>query len=147
MKNLKDFKIIKYSYPFSSEKLGEMIWDKMTAEESKWAVQLTLKGISDTGDDIDSSWDIFFLDEKLKTKIDEILNKYNVPYQIEDQTDLLLDNTEKFSKEFIDKLYNFLNDNLSIDEVLDNILEVGHENMTIFEKFFLDKNVNQRNEQ
>ena len=70
MKNLHEFKILKYEYPFTSEKLGEMIWDKMTPEESKWAVQLTLKGVSDTGDDGETSWDIFFLDDKLRIKIE-----------------------------------------------------------------------------
>lgn len=145
MKDLTEFKIIKYSYPFSSEKLGEMIWDKMTAEESKWAVQLTLKGISDTGDDIDSSWDIFFLDEKLKTKIDEILNKYEVPFEIEDHSDLLLKNSDLFSEEFIKRLNSYLDQHLTVDDVLDNIIEVGINNISIFEKYFLNNNTENKN--
>ena len=35
----------------------------------------------------------------------------------------------------------FLNKNLTIDDVLDRILEVGVENITIFEKFYLDQNI------
>jgi hypothetical protein len=39
------------------------------------------------------------------------------------------------------KLLEFLNKNLTIDDVLDRILEVGVENITIFEKFYLDQNI------
>ncbi len=39
------------------------------------------------------------------------------------------------------KLLKFLNKNLTIDDVLDRILEVGVENITIFEKFYLDQNI------
>lgn len=140
MKNFKEFKIVKYNYPFSTEKLGEMIWDKMTPDESKWAVQLTLKGVSDTGDEGETSWDIFFLDEKLKTKIDEILSKYEVPYEIEDQSELLLKNSDLFTEEFISKLNSYLDHHLTVDDVLDNIIEVGMENISIYEKYFLDNN-------
>lgn len=140
MRDFKEFKIIKYNYPFPTEKLGEMVWDKMTADESKWAVQLTLKGINDTGDQGDTSWDIFFLDEKLQSKIDEILIKYEVPFKIEDYSDLILTNPESFSDEFTQKLNSYLHQHLTVDDVLDNIIEVGMENISIFEKYFLQTN-------
>lgn len=147
MIDLTGFKILKFKYPFTTEELGEMIWDKMTEQEAKWAVKLTLSGVNDTGDDGKNSWDTFFLDDRLKNKIEEILNKYNVPYEIEDQTNLIETNVEIFSEELIEKLYNFLDQNLSVDDILDNILEVGQEKMTVFEKFFLKKNVNQRSDE
>jgi hypothetical protein len=140
MINLSNYKILKYKYPFSTEKLGEIIWDKMTLVESKWAIQLTLKGVNDTGDNLDSSWDTFFLDDKLKTKIDEILKKYEVPFEIEDQTNLILENPDLFSDEFIVKLNSYLDENLTVDDVLDNIIEVGVDNISAFEKYFLNNN-------
>jgi hypothetical protein len=140
MRNFKEFKIIKYIYPFPTEKLGEMVWDKMTLNESKWAVQLTLKGVNDTGDEGETSWDIFFLDNKLQDKIDEVLNKYKVPYVIEELSDLLLKNPDLFSDEFIKKLNSYLEQNLTVDDVLDNIIEVGIDNISIFERYFLDYN-------
>lgn len=146
MIDLTGFKILKFKYPFTTEELGEMIWDKMTEQEVKWAVKLTLSGVNDTGEDGKNSWDTFFLDDRLKNKIEEILNKYKVPYEIEDQTNLIETNVEIFSEELIDKLYTFLEQNLSVDDILDNILEVGQEKMTVFEKFFLKKNVNQRSD-
>ena len=140
MRNFKEFKIIKYIYPFPTEKLGEMVWDKMTLNESKWAVQLTLKGVNDTGDEGETSWDIFSLDNKLQDKIDEVLNKYKVPYVIEELSDLLLKNPDLFSDEFIKKLNSYLEQNLTVDDVLDNIIEVGIDNISIFERYFLDYN-------
>ena len=145
MKDFTNYKILKYVYPFPTEKLGEIIWDKMTSEESKWALQLTLQGINDTGDEDNSSWDIFLLDEKLKKRIEEILNKYKVPYDVEDQSELLMTNKYIFTTEFIEKVENYLDEQMTVDEVLDRILEVGLENLTVFEKYYLDNNVEIKN--
>ena len=140
MVDLTGFKILRFNYPFSSDELGVMIWDKMNDQERKWALKLTLNGINDTGDDGDTSWDIFFLDERLKSKIVELLTKYDVPYTVEDQTHLLVKGNTEFTEIFNERLNKFLGENLSIDDVLDNIIEVGYENMTIFEKYYLDTN-------
>ena len=140
MKNLHEFKIVKYVYPFTSEMLSEKIWDKMTEEESKWALMLTLKGITDTGDDGETSWDLFFLDDKLGKKIEDVLIKYEVPFEVTDQSSLLLTNPDLFSEEFIQKLDSYLNQHLTVDDVLDNIIEVGINNISIFEKYFLENN-------
>ncbi len=140
MKNLHEFKIVKYVYPFTSEMLGEKIWDKMTEEESKWALMLTLKGITDTGDDGETSWDLFFLDDKLGKKIEDVLIKYEVPFEVIDQSNLLLKNPDLFPEEFLEKLDSYLNQHLTVDDVLDNIIEVGINNISIFEKYFLENN-------
>jgi hypothetical protein len=140
MVDLSGFKILRLNYPFSSDELGVMIWDKMNDQEKKWALKLTLNGINDTGDDGGTSWDLFFLDERLKSKIEDLLKKYDVPYDVEDLTHLLVKGNDEFTEEFNKKLNFFLSENLSIDDVLDNIIEVGYENMTIFEKYYLDTN-------
>lgn len=140
MKNLHEFKIVKYVYPFTSEMLGEKIWDKMTEEESKWALMLTLKGITDTGNNGETSWDLFFLDDKLRKKIEDVLMKYEVPFEVTDQSSLLLKNPDLFPEEFLQKLDSYLNQHLTVDDVLDNIIEVGLNNISIFEKYFLKNN-------
>lgn len=140
MVDLSGFKILRLNYPFSSDELGVMIWDKMNDQEKKWALKLTLNGINDTGGDSETSWDLFFLDERLKSKIEDLLKKYDVPYEVEDLTHLLVKGNTEFTEEFNEKLNFFLSENLSIDDVLDNIIEVGYENMTIFEKYYLDTN-------
>jgi hypothetical protein len=52
-----------------------------------------------------------------------------------------LDDLEFFSKEFLEKLDSYLAQNLTIDDVLDRILEVGYENITVFEKYYLANNI------
>ena len=138
---MKDLKIIKYSYPFTTEMLGEVLWDKMNMEESKWAVQLTMKGISDTGEHESSSWDVILVDDKMSEKIEIILKKYEIPFETEDQTQKLIDNPDEFSKEFIKKLNEYLRKKLTVDQVLDTIIDSGFENLSVLEKYFLDNNV------
>lgn len=139
MKDLKNFRIVRFDYPFPTEELTVRIWDKMNETETKWAVQLTMKGINDTGDSLMGSWDIFFLDDKLQEKIEEILKKYDIPYKIEDQTKLLIENITNFTEEFMIKLDEYLSENLTIDDVLDRISEVGLSNITPFEKYYIDR--------
>jgi len=139
MKDFAKFKIIRFEYPFPTEELTVRIWDKMDETETKWAIQLTMKGINDTGDSPMGSWDIFFLDDKLQEKIEEVLKKYDVPYKMEDRSDRLLNDIEYFSEEFLEKLDSYLDENLTVDDVLDRISEVGLPNITVFEKYFLDK--------
>jgi hypothetical protein len=141
MRDLTNFRIIKFEYPFPTEELTVRIWDKMNETETKWAIQLTLKGIADTGDSPIGSWDIFFLDDKLQEKIEDILKKYDVPYKTDDHGNKLLDDLEYFSKEFLEKLDLYLGENLTIDDILDRILEVGYENITVFEKYYLGNNI------
>ena len=141
MKDLIKFRIIKFDYPFPTEELVVRIWDKMNETETKWAIKLTMEGINDTGDSVIGSWDIFFLDDKLQEKIEKILKKYDVPHKMVDHTNLLIDDIEYFSKEFLEKLDSYLSENLTIDDILDRILEVGYENITIFEKYYLGNNI------
>ena len=141
MRDLTNFRIIKFEYPFPTEELTVRIWDKMNETETKWAIQLTLKGINDAGDSQMGSWDILFLDDKLQEKIENILKKYDVPHKMVDHTNLLIDDLEYFSKEFLNKLDSYLGDNLTIDDILDRILEVGYENITVFEKYYLGNNI------
>jgi hypothetical protein len=141
MKNLNDFRIVKFVYPFPLTELEEMLWGKMTIEESKWAIQLTLKGINETGGDENSCWDLLFLDSKLQEKIETILEKYSIQYSLEYHNDKIL-NFDKyenfFSDKFLKKFNEYLKQNLTVDEILDNILKVGVENISVFEKYFLD---------
>ena len=118
-----------------------MIWDKMDTVDSRFAVKLTIDGVNDSGEYDKTSWDLFFLEPKLEEKIDLMLDKYETQYVKTDYTELLGQKREEFTEEFMFKLLEFLNKNLTIDDVLDRILEVGVENITIFEKFYLDQNI------
>jgi hypothetical protein len=141
MIDLTNYKIILYHYPYTTKELEKMIWDKMDTVDSRWAVKLTIGGVNDSGEYDDTSWDLFFLEPKLEEKIDLMLDKYETQYVKTDYTELLGQKREEFTEEFMFKLLDFLNKNLTIDDVLDRILEVGVENITIFEKFYLDQNI------
>jgi hypothetical protein len=141
MIDLKKYKILRYTYPFKDDELQERIWDKMDEDEMRWAIKLTLDGVNDSGELEDGSYDTFFFEDKLKQRVDDILNKYKVPFEITDQTHLLLEDVTLLSEELMDKLVKFLNEELSVDDVLDNILEVGVENISVFERYYLDNNI------
>ncbi len=141
MIDLTNYKIILYHYPYTTKELEKMIWDKMDTVDSRFAVKLTIDGVNDSGEYDDTSWDLFFLEPKLKEKIDLMLDKYKIDYMITDYTNFLGQQREEFTEDFMFKLLKFLNKNLTVDDVLDRILEVGVENITIFEKFYLDQNI------
>jgi len=141
MIDLTNYKILLYHYPYTTKELEELIWQKMDEVDGKFAVRLTLDGINDSGEYNHSSWDLFFLEPKLKEKIDLMLEKYKIDYMITDYTNFLGQQREEFTEDFMFKLLKFLNKNLTVDDVLDRILEVGVENITIFEKFYLDQNI------
>ena len=48
---------------------------------------------------------------KLQEKIENILKKYDVPHKMVDHTNLLIDDIEYFSKEFLEKLNSYLGEN------------------------------------
>lgn len=141
MIDLTNYKIIKYQYEFSTEELESKVWDNMTDEEVKWAVRITLEGINDTAGITESrAWDLFFLNEELETQIETILKKYDVSYAKENLTENLLTNpNEVFTDYFMERLNEFLTDNLDVDSILDRILDVGVDKLTSFEKYFLNK--------
>lgn len=141
MIDLTNYKIIKYQYEFSTEELESKVWDNMTEGEVKWAVRITLEGINDTAGITESrAWDLFFLNEELETQIETILKKYDVSYDKENLTENLLTNpNEVFTDYFMERLNEFLTDNLDVDSILDRILDVGVDKLTSFEKYFLNK--------
>jgi hypothetical protein len=144
MVNLKEFKIIRYNYVLSNEELTLQLWDKMNFDETRWAVKLTLDGVNDSssGDD-NPAWDAFLVEPKLEEKISNILLKYNIEYVIEDLTEELLKDDTVLTEELLDKIEYFLEKNLTVDDVLDDIIDVGMENISIFEKYYLKKHKNE----
>jgi hypothetical protein len=111
----------------------------MDEVDRRWAIKLTLESVSDTGELAEGSYDTFFTEDKLKVKIDEILEKYEVPYVIVDQTELLSIDPQVLSEEFMFKLEKYLSENITVDDVLDRISEVGLSNITVFEKYYIDR--------
>ena len=140
MLNLSEYKIIKYFYTLTNQELTKELWDKMTYDETRWVIKLTLGGVNESSEENGKpAWDIFFIDPVLENDVNNILLKYNIEYVIEDLTEFLINDLNKFDGDFIKKLNSFLDQNLTVDDVLDNIIEVGMENISIFEKYYLTK--------
>jgi hypothetical protein len=54
-------------------------------------------------------------------------------------TELLLKDVNSFSVNFLGKLDDYLTETLTVDRVLDGILDEGIENMSIFERYYLSR--------
>jgi hypothetical protein len=116
------------------------LWEKMTFEDTQWSVKLTLEGICDTSEEgTPQSWDIILVEPKLEEKVEKILYKYDIEYLKEDITDLLITNTSSFTANFLGKLYDYLDDNLTVNGILDNINEIGIDNISVFERHYLNQ--------
>lgn len=144
MIDLTNYKILKYNYNLSSDEIEDAVWGKMTESEVKWAVQITLEGINDTSPlDAENAWDLFLLNDKLRKQIEKTLDKYKVKYTLVDLTHTLLDRPEEYLTDyFLERLDEFLFENLDVDGILDRIIDVGVENITPFEKYFLNNDIN-----
>ena len=62
-----------------------------------------------------------------------------VEYVKIDMTELLLKDIDTFSMDFLGKLDDYLIETLTVDRVLDGILDDGIENMSIFERYYLSR--------
>lgn len=140
MVDIDNYKIIKYSYKLSNEELIMELWEKMTFEDTQWSVKLTLEGICDTSEEgTPQSWDIILVEPKLEEKVEKILHKYDIKYLKEDITELLITNTNSFTSNFLGKLNGYLDDNLTVNGILDNINEIGIDNISVFERHYLNQ--------
>lgn len=143
MKDYNDYRILKYQYKIISENMEEYLWKKMNEKETKWAVQLTLEGVNESSESkTEAVWDIFFIDSQTQTKIEKILNKYKIEYEITDLTESFLSNFKNFPKKFMERLNEELQENLSTDEILDKIIDHGVKSLNVFENYYLENKTN-----
>jgi|694.fasta_scaffold149714_2 hypothetical protein len=143
MKDYNDYRILKYQYKIISENMEEYLWKKMNEKETKWAVQLTLEGVNESSESkTEAVWDIFFIDSQNQIKIEKILNKYKIEYEITDLTESFLSNFNNLPKKFMERLNEELQENLSTDEILDKIIDHGVKSLNVFENYYLENKTN-----
>lgn len=139
--DLNNYKILKYRYPYSTEDIRKLVWEKLSKSDKEFALQITIDGVGESNDSKKGSWDLVLTNPEVENRITNILTKHGIPHEIDDYTEFLgVIEKPEFSENFINDLDEFLYSNLTIDDILDKILEVGITNLNIFEKYFLDKN-------
>jgi len=143
MKDYKDYRVLKYQYKIISENMEKYLWSRMNEEETKWAVRLKLEGVNESSETkIEPVWDIFFIDSNTQAKIEKILKKYKIEYEVIDFTDTFLESFKSLPEKFMVKLNEKLQENLSTDEILDKIIDHGIKSVNVFENYYLENNTN-----
>jgi hypothetical protein len=143
MKDYKDYRVLKYQYKIISENMEKYLWSRMNEEETKWAVRLTLEGVNESSESkTEPVWDIFFIDSNTQAKIEKILKKYKIEYEVIDFTDAFLKSFKSLPEKFMVKLNEELQENLSTDEILDKIIGHGIKSVNVFENYYLENNTN-----
>ena len=129
-----NLRLIRFDYQITQDELNENFLYKLNEEELNWALKIEteLPNISKSEGDI---FDVFLVDDVNLNSIKKLLNKYKIEYVTSDvSTDVPNNISESFRKE-IDE---FILDNLSMDVILDRISEVGIDNISPVEKYYLE---------
>jgi len=127
-------RLIRFDYQITQDELNDNFLYKLNEEELNWVfkIETELPNISKSEGDI---FDVFLVDEINLKSIKKLLDKYDIEYVISDvSTDVPNNISESFRKE-IDE---FILDNLTIDTILDRISEVGIDNISPVEKYYLE---------
>ena len=127
-------RLIRFDYLVTQEELNEKFLYKLNEEELNWALKIEteIPNISKSEGDV---FDIFLVDDINLSLIKKLLDKYDIEYVI---SDISSDVPNNISESFKKEIDEFILDNLSMDEVLDKISEVGIDNISSVEKYYLE---------
>ena len=84
------------------------------------------------------NWDMVLLDEESRDTIELILYKNDVGFTLVDMTKEYHKESSSIPDKLTKDIDEYFKYTLDLDEVLDRIHKVGVENITIFERVFLD---------
>ena len=129
-----NLRLIRFDYQITQDELNENFLYKLNEEELNWALKIEteLPNISKSEGDI---FDVFLVDEINLKSIKKLLDKYDIEYVTSDVSSDVPNNISESFKKEIDE---FILDNLSMDEILDRISEVGIDNISPVEKYYLE---------
>lgn len=127
-------RLIRFDYLVTQEELNENFLYKLNEEELNWALKIEteIPNISKSEGDV---FDIFLVDDINLNLIKKLLDKYDIEYVI---SDVSSDVPNNISESFRNEIDEFMLDNLSLDTILDRISEVGIDNITTIEKYYLE---------
>lgn len=135
---LSELKLLKFQYNITPDLFDQIIFTKMTEEQRKWATMIS-EEIPSASSSIteEVAWDLFLTDSNLCLEIEILLNKLEIEYVIFDESDILFDNLKNFEPLMVSRIYSYLEEKYTIDDVLDRVNDVGINNLNAFEKEFL----------
>ena len=127
-------RLIRFDYLVTQEELNENFLYKLNEEELNWVLKIEteIPNISKSEGDV---FDIFLVDDINLNLIKKLLDKYDIEYVI---SDVSSDVPNNISESFRNEIDEFMLDNLSLDTILDRISEVGIDNITTIEKYYLE---------
>lgn len=129
-----NLRLIRFDYLITQEELNENLLYRLNEEELNWALKIEteLPNISKSEGDI---FDIFLVDDINLKSIKKLLDKYDIKYVI---SDVSSDIPNNISESFRNEIGEFILDNLNMDTILDRISEVGIDNISPVEKYYLE---------
>jgi hypothetical protein len=137
--NIDGVRIWKFIYDLRYVDLTQYMDEVLTIKDSITIVNL-LGNVPSQGspDKYVHNWDMVLLDEESRDTIELILYKNDIGFTLVDMTKEYHKESSSITDKFTKDVDEYIKDNLDLDEVLDRIHKVGVENITIFERVFLD---------
>jgi hypothetical protein len=134
----KSLKLVKIQYELGIESLDKLLYQKMTEEEKKWTADLSNRVPNESIiDDYDVVHDIILVDDETKEKVEKMLQRLKLVFQVFDISDVYFNYPELIGKKLTEDIDNFVKSNIFLDDVLDRINEVGLDNINAFERRYL----------
>lgn len=131
-------------YGLSYDEVTKFMDETLTAKDSEAIINIIEELPSCTSHGKQpNNWDMSLIDKESLDALEIILYKNNFDFT-------LVDMTEQYDKEdsvltdvFVKDINNYIDSIFTLDEVLERVFEVGKDNITKFEKLFLDRTTNE----
>jgi len=136
--NLSEIKLVKFQYLLSPDEVDEFLINNMTKKQREWAQKVSEEVPSDSSSsDSGKAWDVFLADNDMLAEIEKFIKEIGLSYNKIDLSSEYCKNEKIADTILQNKIRTFLENNFTIDYILDRINEVGLENLNVFEKFYL----------
>lgn len=137
---LSQIKLLKFQYLLTPDEVDEFLVHNMTKKQREWAQSVSELVPSDSSpSDSSKAWDVFLVDNEMSDQIEKFIKEIGLTFHKIDLSEEYCKNESIPDSILQKKINNFLENNLSVDYILDRINEVGMDNLNVFEKFYLKK--------
>ena len=138
--NLSLIKLVKFQYLLNPDEVDEFLVSNMTKKQREWAQKVSELVPSDSSpSDSPKAWDVFLADDDMLNQIENFIKEIGLSFHKIDLSEEYCRNEGIADTVLQNKIRTFLENNYSIDYILDRINDVGIDNLISFEKFYLEK--------